>query len=61
MDLFLGLVGAGRSPPRGGAGGQAWWLPRSVCRRDRLDAEGMGRLRSFGGCKGRWGNAWFSA
>jgi hypothetical protein len=45
-DRFLGLVGAGRSPARGGAGGQAWLPPRPVCRRGRLDAGGVGWLRS---------------
>jgi hypothetical protein len=52
---FQGLIGPGKGSARGGAGGQAWWPPRPVCRRGRLDAEGVGRLASFGrGREGWW-------
>jgi hypothetical protein len=68
-----GIGGEGALGPRGpipvlgcggervGASGQAWWPPRPVHRRWGSMQGGLGRLASFGGCKGRWGNAWFSA
>jgi hypothetical protein len=58
-DRFPGSVAAGRGLARGSADGQAQWprLPKFL--RRGLDAGGVGRLRSFGGCKGRWGAARF--
>jgi hypothetical protein len=58
-DRFPGSVAAGRGLARGGAGGQARWPRLPEFLRRGLDAGGVGQLRSFGGCKGRWGAARF--
>jgi hypothetical protein len=58
---FRGLDGVGRRPARGGAGGQARWPPQPIVPARWGSAGRMGMPASFGGCKGRWGNAWFSA
>jgi hypothetical protein len=58
-DRFPGSVAAGKGLARGGAGGQARWPRLPEFLRRGLDAGGVGRLRSFGGCKGRWGAARF--
>jgi hypothetical protein len=58
-DRFPGSVAAEKGLARGGAGGQARWPRLPEFLRCGLDVVGVGRLRSFGGCKGRWGAALF--
>jgi hypothetical protein len=57
---LVGRTGADRLQRAGTPAARGWCPPRLDYRQGGGSAGNKGMPASFGGCKGRWGNAWFS-